>query len=379
MKKASQLILPSVILMLMNTSCGRSNRMGMQQDPVQQVTVFEVKKEKAEYYDSYPGNTVALKEVEIRGGVTGYLTNMYFKEGAHVRMGEKLYEIDRSKYAAALEQAKANVQIAGTNLDKTQRDYDRYSNLAKEEAIAQQTLDNAATDLRDAQLQLVTSKAALVQATTDYEYSLILAPFEGTIGISQVKIGTLVTPGQTLLNTISSDDPMGVDIEVNEKELDRFEQLDHTASGKNDSTFLLVLPNDSTYRYSGSIFLIDRAVDPETGTIRVRLTFPNRERTLKPGMTCNVRISNNRKDQEIMIPSKAVVEQMGEYFVFRVNGNKAQEVKIQPGKQIGENVIVPSGLNAGDRIVVEGIQKLRDGTEIEITNGKNQGPKAYKH
>jgi membrane fusion protein (multidrug efflux system) len=338
-----------------------------------------VKREQVVYYETYPGNTVALKEVELRGGVAGYITGIFFKEGSYVRQGQKLYEIDRSKYAAEFEEAKANVQIAQANLDKVQHDYDRYQKLGKEDAIAQQKLDYAETDLRNAKMALVTAQSELVKARTDLDYSMIIAPFDGTVGISQVKMGSLVTPGQTLLNTISSNDPMGFDFQINQKELPRFEQLESFKPLSGDSTFLLVQPDDSIYHNSGSVSFIDRAVDPETGTIRIRLAFPDHDHSLKPGMTCDVKVRTESKKPVVVIPLKAIVEQMGEYFVFRVNGKNAQEVKIIEERRIGDNLIVQSGLDSGDRIVVDGIQKLRDGSQVEVSTGRKPETNAYKH
>ena len=329
------------------------------------VTITNVHPERAVFYNSYPANIVALKEVELRGQVSGVITGIYFLEGKEVLAGEKLYEIDRRKYQAAFDQAQSNVKIAEDNLEKVQRDANRYTDLAKQDAIAVQLLDNALTDLNNARHQLNGANSELTKTKTDFEYSLINAPFDGTIGFSNVKLGSLVTPGQTLLNIVSSDNPIGVDFEITENELSRFQHLDNSLKSNNDSTFRITLPNNAIYPYTGKISVIDRAVDPQTGSIRVRITLVNNEKMLKPGMSCKVLVLNDNSGQQLLVPFKAVLEQLGEYFVFVVKEKKVTQVRISLGPRVLSNVIVLKGLEGGETIVVDGIQKLHDGSFIK--------------
>ena len=174
------------------SSCSKSGNGDPGSNPVA-VHVAMVQKEPLLYYDIYPGNVVALNKVELRSEVAGFITGMFFNEGDFVRKGKKLYEIDRSRYLATYQQAKANVDIAEANVERARRYVDRYSKLMEQEAIARQRFDDAQTDLQNANLQLVSAKAELAKAQTELSYSLITAPFDGTIGISQVKLGTLCT------------------------------------------------------------------------------------------------------------------------------------------------------------------------------------------
>jgi membrane fusion protein (multidrug efflux system) len=338
--------------------------------PAIPVTVSNVSLVEAVFYNSYPGNITALKEVELRGQVSGYITGIYFTEGKEVHTGEKLYEIDRRKYEATYKEAQSNVRIAEANLEKVQRDADRYTDLAKQDAVAKQILDNSMTDLNNARQQVEAAKSEMVKAKTDFDYSLINAPFDGTIGFSGVRLGTLITPGQTLLNTVSSDDPMGIDFEISETELSRFRQLENAGISANDTTFKITLPDNSIYPFFGKISVIDRAVDPLTGTIRVRITVPNHEKILKPGMSCKVLVLNAYAGQQIIIPFEAVLEQLSEYFVYTIKDNKAQQVKISLGPRVNANVIVLKGLKGDETIVVDGIQKLHDGSEISVTQSQ---------
>jgi len=352
-------------------SCKRGDANHSKDEPAIGVTVTAVSMKNAVFYNSYPGNLVALKEVELRGQVSGYITGIYFAEGKPVHKGAKLYEIDRRKYEAAYSGAQANVKIAEDNLEKAQRDADRYTDLAGQEAVARQMYDNAMTDLKNAKQHINAANSELTRTRMDYDYSMITAPFDGTIGFSQVKMGALVTPGQTLLNTVSSDDSMGVDFEVSETEFIRFAKLDNDHLQPDDSTFRIILPDNSKYSYPGKLSVIDRAVDPKTGTIRVRITVPNKEKTLKPGMSCKVNVLNTSSGRQILVPFKAVMEQLSEYFVFVVNNNKVSQVKIQPGPRVFSDIVVLGGLEGGETIVLDGIQKLTDGSAITVISSAN--------
>jgi RND family efflux transporter MFP subunit len=357
-------------------SCGdnKANTQPTAPPPVP-VAVYTVTTEKASYYDQYPGTVTALNQVDIRPQANGYLTGIYFKDGSRVRKGQKLYEIDRQQYLANYQQAQANLQIQQTNLLKAQKDADRYHELEKNDAIAKQTVDYADAALEAAKKQVDAAKANAQSVQTGLKYTIIYAPFDGTIGISQAKLGTAVSAGQTLLNTISSDDPMAVDFSFDQKDLPRFVQLQQKANTK-DSTFKLELPGDMVYPIPGRLSLIDRAVDPQTGTIKARLEFPNKQSLLKAGMSCNVRIQNNTNTEKMVIPQKAIMEQMGEYFVYVVDSGKvAHQKKISLGARLGDKVIVNEGLNPGELVITEGVAKLKEGSAV-VPGQANAGASA---
>ncbi len=360
-------LLCACFLLFSAQSCKKAVRQNQFGGPVA-VSDYKVKSQTVDIYDSYPGTVVALNEVDLRSEVSGYVTGIYFKEGSQVAAGGRLYEIDRRKYQAAFEQATANADIAGANLQKAQRDADRYTKLNEQNAIAKQIYDDAITNLQNSKMQLLAAKAALLNAETDYNYSLINAPFSGTIGISLVKPGTFVNAGQTLLNTLSSDDPIAVDFIINEKSLPDFIQLKKSESTKPDSTFKITLPDNSGYPYWGRLSVIDRAVNPMTGTIKLRLVFPNRDRILRSGMNCSVKVLHKGSGTQVTIPFKAVIEQMGEYFVYLIDSMKVKQVKIEPGATLGDYIIVKQGVKAGDDIVLDGLQKLRNGSMVQVGN-----------
>jgi membrane fusion protein (multidrug efflux system) len=367
------------------------------------------------YYDKYPANTIALSQVTLNAQITGYVTGIYFTEGTHVHKGQKLYSLDERLVRASVDQAKANLRVDSGNLEQVQQDADRYVYLKKYNAIASQVVDHALTNTKNARDSVRAGEQQLKTAETNLTFASIYAPFDGTIGISQVRLGNLVTPGTTILNTISTDDPMGVDFLVNEAQLAHFQDLQKNKQVSIDSLFTIILPNGAVYPYLGKISVIDRAVDPQTGSITIRLVFPNPQGTLRAGMSTVVRVHNQEAAPQIVIPSRAVVEQMGEYFVYiakdtvldsggsdagggsdasagkdegkrqdagggqdagakkgtdSVQGPKlrAFEVKVQLGQTVGANVIVRSGINEGDKIIVDGVQAIHEGSEITTAN-----------
>ena len=348
------------------------------------VNLFTVKAQPVTYYDRYTATTVALSQVNLLPEVQGYITGIFFKEGSHVTKGQKLYDIDRRIYEDNYNTAAANVKVAEGNLKQAQQDADRYQYLNKNKAVAKQLYDHAMIALENSQNAFQSALEALKISKTNLAYSVITAPFDGTIGFSQVKLGDLVTVGQTILITISTDDPMGVDFLINEKQLSFFNSLQHAGHQSVDSLFTLILPNNSLYSSTGILSVIDRAVNPQTGSIRVRLLFPNPQSFLRVGMSCVVRVQNQDSTAQLVIPNKAVVEEMGEYFVYVAKdsmmntGDKAGDSpaakgdprlfafqkKVQLGAILGPNVIIKSGINEGDNIVADGIQSLHNGSSI---------------
>lgn len=337
----------------------------MQGPPAVPVATHEVSLADAVYYDELPATVKALNEVELRPQVNGYITGIHFTEGSKVRKGQKLYSIDPQQSEAAYRQALANLSVQEANLDKAQKDVERYRELNKRDAIAKQQVDYAEATFAAAQKQVEAAKASVQSVQTNVRYATIVAPFDGTIGISAVRLGASVSPGVTLLNTISSDDPIAVDVTIDQREIYRFTKLQSQTAAKNDSTFRLVFGQD-VYPHAGKIAIIDRAVDAQTGTLKMRLTFPNPDHTLRAGMSGSVRILSTAS-KSVLIPYKAVNEQLGEFFVYMVDSTKATQRKIILGEQVGKNIIVKNGLKEGDVIITEGIQNLREGTPINIT------------
>jgi RND family efflux transporter MFP subunit len=351
------------------------------------VNLYKVKEQTVLYYDKYPSTTQALKQVSLLPAVQGPITGIFFKEGSYVEKGQNLYEIDKRIYQSNYDAAIANLRISQGTLDQAQQDADRYEYLNKYNAVAKQLYDHAIITLVNSKAQVKSSEEAVKSAKTNLNYATVVAPFSGTIGLSQVKVGNVVTVGTTILNTISTDDPMAVDFIINEKQLSKFEKLQEVKNQVRDSLFTILLPDNTLYPYTGSISVIDRAVDSQTGSITIRLVFPNPKHYLRVGMSPVVRVHNQDTNPQLVLPSKAVVEQMGEYFVFvakdsLVNNPKAgadsakkqlpallaHQKKVAIGQTIGPNVVIKSGIDAGERIIVDGLQSLHDGSRITTAN-----------
>jgi len=353
--------------------------------PAVPVNLLVVSAQPVEYHDRYTATTVALSQVNLLPEVQGYLTGIFFKEGSHVKKGQKLYEIDRRIYEANYNSAAANLKVADGNLRQAQQDADRYEYLYNNKAVAKQLYDHAMITLDNSRNSYKSAEEALKTASTNLAYSTISAPFDGTVGFSQVKLGDLMSIGQTVLITISTDDPMGVDFLISEKQLTYFDFLRDKASKAVDSLFTLIRPDNSIYPFPGTLSVIDRAVNPQTGAIRIRLLFPNPKKSLRAGMSCVVRVRNTNTTPQLVVPSRAVVEEMGEYFVYvardtSMRGGRgpakdeqsrkddpglfAFQRKVQLGATIGPNVIIQSGISEGERIVTDGVQSLHNGSAI---------------
>ncbi|MBL3657878.1 efflux RND transporter periplasmic adaptor subunit [Fulvivirga sediminis] len=369
MNKFFNLIAAASILAI---SCGKPEQQGQQQRAVPVKTV-KTTKSPTVFFDKYPGTVVALQKVDINSEVSGYLRDISFSEGSIVKKGQKLYTIDQSKYLSARNQAKANFMSAQATMQQAQKDADRYEALGEQDAIAKQQVDRSLTDLENAKQQVAAAKAALETAQTNLNYSTIEAPFTGMIGISQVRLGAFVSAGQTLLNTISSYDPMGVDFEINETEIRRYLDLEKSETILKDSVIFLTLPDNSKYKYPGKVSIIDRGVNSQTGTTTIRISFANPDQVLRDGMSAVVHVKNQSSGNNIIIPHKAVVEQMGEYFVYTVEEGKAKQIKIQTGKTIGSDIVINDGLKEGQEIIVEGIQSLRQGMPVQTGNAQQAG------
>ncbi|AMR32638.1 efflux transporter periplasmic adaptor subunit [Mucilaginibacter sp. PAMC 26640] len=370
----------AAVALLSVTACKNKKDAAPAAPPATPVNTTEAIKAEALYYDKYQGIVVSLNTVELRSQVAGFITGIFFKEGDVVTKGTPLYEIDRRKYVAAYEQARANVLSANANLVKAQKDVDRYNMLLKNDAVARQTVDQATATYETSKSQVAVAQAGLSSAATDLSYATIRAPFTGRIGISQVRLGAQVTPGTTLLNTISAGNPMGVDVVINEQDIERFYKLQQHSA---DTTFRLQLSDGTTYDKTGKIFAIDRGVNNQTGSIKVRVKFENQHDVLRDGMSAVLRVLNDDSGERVQIPYKAVTEQMGEFFVFtrrdttvkdtdkdkNVRDRRdtiAKQIKVTLGPRINSNVVVMKGLKPGDQVVTEGFQRLKDGGKITL-------------
>ena len=374
-KSLQQLAKYTGIIMLLATAACNDKKAAPVAPPPPSVVVQDVALTDAVYYNQYPATINALNQVELRPQVSGFITGVHFADGSRVSKGQLLYSVDEQLYAANYQQAVANLQVQQANLNKAQKDAARYHELDKNDAVAKQLVDNADAAVEVSKKQAAAAQANIQAVQTNVKYTKVYAPFDGVIGISSVKAGAAVTAGQTVLNIVSTDGDLAVDINIEQQDIFRFSTLLAGKPSANDSTFTLAFGAD-VYPYPGKMILIDRAVNPQTGTIKARLSFPNKNNLLKAGMNGTVRIKNNAAAQSIVIPNKAVVEQLGEFFVYVPgDSNKVSQRKVVLGNVLGKDVIIKDGLKAGEKIVTEGVQNLREGVKVNIVKPDAAAPK----
>lgn len=365
------LISSGLIIQSCNSNDNKKGAPTQQAEIATPVSTALVNKEIVTGVKNYPAFVIALQETEIRAEVTGYITNIFVADGAAVSKGQKLYEIDRTRYQAAVDQARANLAIAKANLDRVEKDLQRYQTLAEKDAIAKQTLDYATTDVNNQKAQVQAAQAALTTAQTNLQRSVIFAPFSGTVGISQVRNGALVSAGSTLLNTISTTNPIGVEFQINERDIADFTKL---KAGSSSSDIYITLPDGTRYPEAGRIVTIDRAVESQTGTLKIRASFANNSNTLRTGMNTTLNVASTSAQEQIVIPYKAVFEQLGVFNVYTVNDSSKVELKqVTLGHKLDDKVVITSGLEAGQKIVLDGAASLRPGTKVvdnTVTNNQ---------
>jgi membrane fusion protein, multidrug efflux system len=321
-------------------------------------------------YADKVGEVRGSQEVDIRSMVSGILLKKHFEDGTLVDKGQLLYSIDPREFRAEVANAQAQLAAAEANLSRARQDVERYRPLLADEAISQQVYDNAIATERQAAAQVAASRAALDQNRLGVEYAEIRAPLHGRIGAVQVFPGDLVTAGQTQLGTISSDDPAWVYFQISEAELLDFSRTHGAGEVAADDPariVQLILSDGSLYPHPGRINFGDRALDPTTGTFRIRAEFPNEEHLLIPGMFARVRATSGESLNAIVVPDRAVQEQLGKYFLTVVGeGDKAELRPVVLGPRFGNRQVITSGLATGDRVVVEGQQKARPGSPVKV-------------
>lgn len=358
-------------------SCGgkKEDDKKNQPPPAVSVSIQPVRQAVAAYFDEYPATVAALNQIDLRSQVSGNITGIFFKDGDRVTKGQLLYTIDDQLYTANVQQAQAALRVQEANVNRAQKDANRYHELDRVDAVAKQLVDNADATLQVSQREADAARANIKALQTNVNYTRVYAPFTGTIGISQVKVGSPVAAGTTILNTVSADNPLAVDINIDQNEIYRFGMLQmkqDSLRAHNDSTFQLAFA-DEVYPAPGTIALLDRAVDPQTGTIRMRLVFPNDKGLLRAGMSGKVRVKNNANKESIVIPYKAVTEQLGEFYVYVVgDSNKVAQRQVSLGTQVDTSVIIKRGLQVGDTIVTQGMQNLKQGSVITTAPPKPQ-------
>lgn len=342
---------------------------GAQTPSVPEVEVVSVTQKDVPVYSEWVGTTEGLVNAKIRAQVTGYLFRQAYKEGASVKKGDLLFEIDPRTFKAALDQAEAQLSIARARLGKTEMDVKRYRPLAKESAISQQELDDAVQANLAAKAGVQAAQATVDQAKLNLGFTRIISPVNGIAGSANAQIGDLVGPSQTGdLTTVSTVDPIKVYFPISEQQyMSLAKETDKTGSRTDPKRekLELILADGSVYPEKGEFSFAERQVDARTGTIRIAALFPNPGDLLRPGQFARVRASLETRQGAILVPQRAVMELQGNYQVAVVDQeNKVSIRPVKAAERIESLWVITSGLKPGERVIVEGIQKVKQGMQV---------------
>ena len=308
---------------------------------------------------------------QIQPQVTGYIVQQTYKEGAPVRKGDILFEIDPRPFQAVLDQAKAQLAQAQAQLGKTKLDVDRNTPLAKERAIAQSQLDNDIQANLAADAAVQSAKAQVEQAQLNLGFTHVTSLVDGIAGIAQVQIGNLVSP-LTVLTSVSQVNPIKAFFPISEQEYlrlaEKINSQSHLEVPKDAPILDLILSDGTTYPQKGHILYTDRQVDIATGSIRIASAFPNAKNILRPGQFGRVRASTYTRSNALLVPQRAVIEIQGTYQIDVVGSdNKVNVRMVKVGERVGTQWIIDSGVKSGEMVIVEGVQKVRDGSSVKPT------------
>jgi membrane fusion protein (multidrug efflux system) len=342
--------------------------------PPPEVQVAEVVQKDVPIYIELVGSTLGSEDIEIRPRVEGYLVSVNFTEGSFVSKGQLLYRIDPQPLEAALAEAKADLATAQARLDKTKNDVARYRPLAQQQAVSQQELDNALSAQEAAEAQVAAHNARIAKAKLDLAYTSVTSPIDGLIGTTQKKVGSLVARGEsTPLTTVSQIHPILFRCAIAEAEYLRLARLGTAKDKSLEKKFgvELILADGTVHVHKGRLDAIERAVDPTTGTLTGQFSFPNPERLLRPSQYGKARIVTEVRHDAALVPQRAVQEIQGLYNVMVVKPDSTVEQRmVKAGDRVGNLWVIESGLKPGEKVIVEGLQKVQPGVKVTAKTAK---------
>ncbi len=358
--------------------CGKADEMPAAAVPTVQIVTVETKD--VAVGSEWVGTTTGNVNAQIYPKIQGYLLKQSYRNGSAVKAGDLLFEIDARQSQAAYDDAKGQLARAQAMLVKTQQDVKRYTPLAAEGAVSQMELDNAVQARAAGAAQVESARAALDNAKLNLDWSQVKSPIDGIAGIANAQVGNLVSP-QTLLTEVSQLDPIKVTIQISEIEYLRFakrrEEADASGTPREPVALTLILADGSAYSEPGRFDVAGLGVAATTGTIEVQALFPNPKSFLRPGQFAKVRASTEQLAGALVIPKRAVTDLQGTSQVAVVGADDKVTIKrVKLGPSTGSDYVVSEGLEAGERVIVEGLQKVRNGTLVKI--GAAPAPDAGK-
>jgi multidrug efflux system membrane fusion protein len=327
-----------------------------QQMPPQAVSVATVEMRAVTDQDTYIGRIAAVDAVEIRPRVAGYIAGLHFTEGALVKRGELLFSIDDREYVANAAAARADVARADSRIELARQEEKRSQALIEARAVSQGELELRQAELRQAEADLASAKARLAQAELQLEFTRIRSPIDGRVSAAAVRVGSLVGSGEPLLTQVMSVDPIRVEFDADERALLRYRSNGtDAAKAKVD----VDIGGAGSFAHSGRLDFIDNALDPRTGTVRMRGELANADGALVPGLTARVRLESGTPHQAVLVHEQALLSDQDRKYVWVLGeGNTAQRKDVQVGASIDGLRVIESGLLETDRVVVNGVRKI---------------------
>ncbi len=349
--------------------------------PPPEIPVVEVMQADVPIYQKFVGQVYGYSDIPIRARVTGFLESIHFQEGLRVKKGQLLYIIDPEPLQAQVATQESHLAEARTDLAKSKSDLDRIKPLAEINAVSQSDLDAAQANY-DAALAFVDAQQSNLRfAKINLSYCWMKSPLDGIIGKTQARIGEFVgqDPNPVILNTVSTVDTVRVEFYLAEADYIRLAR-EYTELNKvneksirekeKEEKLSLILADGSTFKYKGYINFINREVDPQTGSLLVQAVFPNPDKLLKPGQYAKVVVKMRDAKNTLYIPQRCMIEMQGQYSVFVVNDeNKVESRQVVAGERINDYWIIKEGLQKGEKVVIDALQKVGSGLEVkpEIT------------
>jgi RND family efflux transporter MFP subunit len=368
--RAGQIVLAAAaagLLILAGTGCGKQTKPAGPPPPV--VQVVTVTPQDVPVFQEWIGTLEGYVNAQIRAQVTGYLLSQDYEEGSQIKKGQLLFQIDPRPFEAAVAQAQAKLAQDRAQLGKTELDVARLTPLAKAHAVSQEELDNAVQANLASQALVKADQAGLETAQLNLGFTKITSPIDGLAGMAQAQVGDLVGPTGPALTTVSTIDPIKVVFNVSEQNYLTYRRQHadpaERATHEQELELQLILADGSTYRFPGKFLFAGREVNPTTGTLLLTGAFPNPDLTLRPGQFARVRARTQMRHGVFLVPQRAVTQLQTSYQVAVVdNENKAHIRPVKLGPRIGSDWIIEEGLRNGDRVIVEGTQKVRDGLVV---------------
>jgi RND family efflux transporter MFP subunit len=334
--------------------------------PIPEVAVTNVVQRDVPVYSNWVGTTEGFVNAQIHPKVSGYILKQVYQDGDHVRAEQLLFQIDDREYKAALDQALSDLAQKQADLKKNQQDLARYKPLLAEQVISRQDYDHVN---QTTHASAAAAQAAVETAKLNFEWTRVLSPIDGVAGIATTQVGDLVSP-TTLLTTVSQLDPIKVTFPISEREYLHFAARikEHQEKGvaKGEPTLEMILADGTIYPQPGHFYVANREVNVQTGTIKIQGVFPNHDYILRPGLYAKIRAATDVLPNALLVPEGAILQTQGQYQVAVVGADNRVSLRtVKPGKSYDDLQVIEEGVAPGERVIIEGIQKVSDGMEVK--------------